>query len=165
MDNLTTATGIGGQKGPINVPTVYNAVFSMAQFWNGRAKDLAEQAAGPVMNPLEMGSHDWNTVADHVRSTPGYAEQFTAAFGSEQIDKDTITAAIAEYEKTLITPDSRFDLYLKGDAKAITAPESAVTSASRRSAARGAIAVLPWEETLMKSLVWKGRISRTVIRS
>ncbi|MFT9073421.1 cytochrome-c peroxidase [Gluconobacter potus] len=123
VDNLTTATGIGGQKGPINVPTVYNAVFSMAQFWNGRAKDLAEQAAGPVMNPLEMGSHDWVVVSDHVRSTPGYAEQFTAAFGSDQIDKDTITGAIAEYEKTLITPDSRFDLYLKGDEKAITAQE------------------------------------------
>lgn len=123
VDNQTTATGINGQTGPINVPTVYNSVFNIGQFWNGRAKDLAEQAAGPVMNPLEMGSHDWASVADRVRAEPGYADQFTAIYGSDDITKNTVTDAIAEYEKTLITPDSRFDLYLKGKADAITAQE------------------------------------------
>ncbi|EHH69290.1 cytochrome c peroxidase [Gluconobacter morbifer G707] len=123
VDHLVTATGIGGQKGPINVPTVYNSVFSIGQFWNGRAQNLAEQAAGPVMNPLEMGSHSWTTVAENLRGEAGYTDQFTAVYGSDQIDEHTITDAIAEYEKTLITPDSRFDLYLKGDASAITAQE------------------------------------------
>lgn len=123
VDNLVTATGISGHKGPINTPSVYNSVFSIAQFWNGRAKDLAAQAAGPVTNPLEMGSHDWESVAERVRNEAGYADKFSAVFGSDAINQDTVTNAIAEYEKTLITPDSRFDLYLKGNASAITDQE------------------------------------------
>lgn len=123
VDHLVTATGIHGQKGPINVPTVYNAVFNVLQFWDGRAKDLADQAAGPVMNPLEMGSHDWNDVAARLNRDPAYAAQFQSAFGSPVIDQRSVTSAIAAYETTLITPDSRFDKYLKGDAQAINAEE------------------------------------------
>ncbi|WP_049623104.1 cytochrome-c peroxidase [Frateuria defendens] len=123
VDGLDTATGIGGQKGPINTPTVFNAAFNTVQFWNGRAADLAAQAAGPVMNPKEMGSHDWKAVAERVAADPAYAVAFTEAFGSGTVDKDTITRAIAAYETTLITPDSRFDEYLKGDTKALTAQE------------------------------------------
>lgn len=124
VDNLVTATGIGGQKGPINVPSVYNAYFKIAQFWNGRAADLAEQAAGPVMNPLEMGSHDWTQVADKLDADKAYTPLFQAAFGPDaKIDKQTITTAIAEFEKTLITPDSPFDEYLKGQKNAIS-PEA-----------------------------------------
>lgn len=123
VDNLVTATGINGQKGPINTPTVYDSVFNIAQFWNGRAKDLAAQAAGPVTNPVEMGSHDWNAVAATVAAVPEYASSFQTIYGSDAVNEENVTNAIAEYEKTLITPDSRFDLYLKGDAKALTAQE------------------------------------------
>ncbi|MBB2165744.1 c-type cytochrome [Gluconacetobacter sp. 1b LMG 1731] len=123
VDGRVTALGIGGQHGPINVPTVYDSVFNKSQFWNGRAATLAEQAAGPVMNPLEMGSHDWAIVADKVKQDPTYVSAFHDAFGSDDIDKGRITDAIAEYEKTLITPDSRFDRYLKGDEQALNAQE------------------------------------------
>ncbi|MDF7675020.1 cytochrome-c peroxidase [Acetobacteraceae bacterium ESL0709] len=121
VDHLVTATGIGGQKGPINVPTVYDAYFKIAQFWNARAPDLAAQAAGPVMNPVEMGSHDWPTVASKLMADPDYVPMFQSAFGADaQINQQTITDAIAEFEKTLITPDSPFDDYLKGDKNAIS---------------------------------------------
>lgn len=124
VDHLVTATGIYGQKGPINVPSVYDAYFKIAQFWNGRAPDLAAQAAGPVMNPKEMGSHDWAEVAHKLESDKTYDGLFQAAFGpNAQIDQKTITTAIAEFEKTLITPDSPFDMYLKGDKNAIS-PEA-----------------------------------------
>lgn len=123
VDHLVTATGIHDQKGPINVPTVYNSVFNLAQFWNGRARDLAAQAAGPVTNPVEMGSHDWTVAAAHILAVPGYAARFEAVYGADTVNQATITDAIAEYEKTLVTPDSRFDRYLKGDNKAISAQE------------------------------------------
>ena len=123
VDGLVTATGINGQKGPINVPTVFDAAFNKSQFWNGRARTLAEQAAGPVMNPVEMGSHDWSVVAAHLAADPSYVADFQAAFGSDAINQATITDAIAEYEKTLITPDSRFDQYLKGDDAALNTQE------------------------------------------
>lgn len=121
VDHLVTATGIGGQKGPINVPTVYDAYFKIAQFWNGRADDLAAQAAGPVMNPVEMGSHDWAGVAQKLATNPEYAPMFQSAFGTDAaMDQNTITSAIAEFEKTLITPDSPFDDYLKGNTSALS---------------------------------------------
>ncbi|WP_182355293.1 cytochrome-c peroxidase [Komagataeibacter europaeus] len=123
VDGLVTATGIHGQKGPINVPTVYDAVFNKWQFWNGRAGTLAQQAAGPVMNPVEMGSHDWTSVAARLREDPTYGPDFQAAYGSDTIDENTITDAIGEYEKTLVTPDSRFDQYLKGDDAALNTQE------------------------------------------
>lgn len=122
-DGLVTATGINGQKGPINAPTVYNAAFNKWQFWNSRAPTLAAQAAGPVMNPLEMGSHEWTVVSSKLMARPGYAAAFVRAYGSPMANKERITDAIAAYEMTLITPDSRFDRYLKGDARAITEQE------------------------------------------
>ncbi|WP_279311894.1 cytochrome-c peroxidase [Acetobacter sp. AN02] len=123
VDHLVTATGIHGQKGPINVPTVYNSAFNVLQFWDGRAKDLQDQAAGPVMNPLEMGSHNWEEVAGKLKQDPDYTAAFGKIYPDQEIGKDTITNAIAEFEKTLITPDSRFDAWLKGDEKALTAQE------------------------------------------
>ncbi|WP_342630006.1 cytochrome c peroxidase [Nguyenibacter vanlangensis] len=123
VDRMVTATGINGQKGPINTPSVYNAVFNLAQFWNGRAADLAAQAAGPVTNPVEMGSHDWATVAATIAAVPEYATAFGSLYGPNAVTEKTVTNAIAEYEKTLITPDSRFDLYLKGDSRALSAQE------------------------------------------
>lgn len=118
-DNLVSSIGHGWAQGPINSPTVLNSSFNLAQFWDGRAADLVEQAAGPIANPGEMASS--HTLAVQVLSTiPGYASDFTAVYGDKEISIDLVTDAIAEFERTLVTPDSRFDLWLKGDDKAIT---------------------------------------------
>ena len=119
VDNLKTSIGDYWAQGPINSPTVLNSYGQIAQFWNGRAKTLAEQAAGPIANPLEMAStHE--LAVQVIGSIPGYAEHFKKAFGDEKVDIGRITDAIAEFERTLVTPNARFDQWLKGDAKAIT---------------------------------------------
>ena len=115
-----TSTGIGGQVGPINSPTVLNSSYNFVQFWDGRAKDLQEQAAGPVENPAEMGAK-WPDVVERLNKNEEYATAFTKLY-QDGITKDNATDAIAEYEKSLITP-SRFDAYLKGDDAAITDAE------------------------------------------
>ena len=115
-----TSTGIGGQVGPINSPTVLNSSYNFVQFWDGRAKDLQEQAAGPVENPAEMGAK-WPDVVERLKKNEEYATAFTKLY-QDGITKDNATDAIAEYEKSLITP-SRFDAYLKGDDAAITDAE------------------------------------------
>ena len=115
-----TSTGIGGQVGPINSPTVLNSSYNFVQFWDGRAKDLQEQAAGPVENPIEMGAK-WENVVKRLAKNEEYAAAFAKLY-EDGVTKDNATDAIAEYEKSLITP-SRFDAYLKGDADAITEAE------------------------------------------
>lgn len=121
-DNLTTSIGDQWQQGPINSPTVLNSSMNIAQFWDGRAKDLKEQAGGPIANPKEMAfSHE--LAIDVLASIPQYQAEFKAVFDKEKIDIDMVTTAIAEFEETLITPDSRFDQWLKGDDKAITEKE------------------------------------------
>ena len=119
-DRLPVSIGIRGQKGPINSPTVYNSRYNIKQFWDGRAKDLIEQAAGPVTNPKEMGSN-WLYVIKTLKNSPKYVALFNKAYAG-QINKQTITDAIASFEETLVTP-SRFDDYLMGDKKALTAQE------------------------------------------
>lgn len=121
-DNLSTSIGHNWQEGPINSPTVLNAVYSIAQFWDGRAADLQEQAAGPIANPVEMAfSHDM--AVDVIRSIPQYVDEFEAVYGDRKVDLERITNAIAVFEETLVTPNSRFDQWLKGDDKALTATE------------------------------------------
>lgn len=115
-----TSTGIGGQVGPINSPTVLNSSYNFVQFWDGRAKDLQEQAAGPVENPIEMGAK-WENVVERLKKNEEYAAAFAKLY-EDGVTKDNATDAIAEYEKSLITP-SRFDAFLKGDAAAITDAE------------------------------------------
>lgn len=118
-DNLVSSVGHGWAEGPINAPTVLNSSYNLAQFWDGRAVDLQEQAAGPIANPIEMGST--HELAIEVLSTiPGYVKEFGAVYGEQTIDIDLVTDAIAEFERTLVTPDSPFDLWLKGDDSAIT---------------------------------------------
>jgi len=118
-DNLVSSIGHGWAQGPINAPTVLNSSYNLAQFWDGRAADLKEQAAGPIANPGEMASS--HTLAVQVLGTiPGYVDEFAAVYGAQDISIDLVTDAIAEFERTLVTPDSRFDLWLKGDDKAIT---------------------------------------------
>lgn len=123
-DNLPTSIGHNWQQGPINSPTVLNASLNIAQFWDGRAKDLQEQAGGPIANPKEMAfSHD--LAIKVLSSIPAYKAEFNKVFGSKQITIEHITQAIAEFEKTLVTPNSRFDQWLRGDKKAITEQELA----------------------------------------
>lgn len=120
-DQAVVSTGVRGQKGPINSPTVFNAAFNFAQFWDGRASTLQEQASGPINNPLEMGS-DWSGVLAKLNSDKSYKEDFGKIYPNGITDK-AVTDAIAAYEQSLITPVSRFDQFLNGDDRALTAEE------------------------------------------
>jgi cytochrome c peroxidase len=124
VDLMETSIGHGWQKGPRNAPTVLNSVFNMAQFWDGRAADLMEQAMGPVQAAVEMNSTPERTV-ETLRSIPGYVEAFGAAFPADDdpVTFENMARAIEAFEATLITPDSPFDRYLEGDAAALTAEQ------------------------------------------
>ncbi|WP_303851190.1 cytochrome-c peroxidase [Seleniivibrio woodruffii] len=123
-DYQPTSTGHGWKQGPRNAPTVLNSVFNVAQFWDGRAKDLAEQAKGPVQAGVEMNNTPANVVKT-LNSMPEYVALFKKSFPGEKdpVTFDNMAKAIEVFEATLITPDSRFDKYLKGDAKALTKVE------------------------------------------
>jgi cytochrome c peroxidase len=124
VDLLETSIGHGWQKGPRNSPTVLNAVFNVAQFWDGRAKDLKEQAKGPVQAAVEMNSTPERAVKT-LKSIPEYVERFQKAFPgqADPVTFDNMARAIEAFEATLLTPDARFDRYLKGDAAALNAEE------------------------------------------
>lgn len=124
VSGLPTDIGHKWVLGPINGPTVLNSAFNIAQFWNGRAKDLEEQAKGPILNPGEMGMPVEAFVLKKISSIPGYREFFNKAFpkDKEPITYDNIAMAIAAFERTLLTP-SRFDKFLKGDRKALSNQE------------------------------------------
>lgn len=122
VDNHQFSDGIGGQLGGINAPTSYNSVFNFVQFWDGRAATLAEQAAGPPLNPVEMGSKSFDEIAARLSADADFCKRFLASY-PEGLNEKTITDAIAEYEKTLLTPNSPFDRYLKGDKNAMTAEQ------------------------------------------
>ncbi len=122
-DNLKTSIGDHWQQGPINAPTVLNSTMNLAQFWDGRAKDLKAQAGGPIANPGEMASTHQLAI-EVLESIPAYVAEFKAAFGSPGVDIDRVTTAIAAFEETLVTPNSRFDKWLLGDKKAITEQEA-----------------------------------------
>ena len=119
VDNHKFSDGIGGQFGGINAPTSFNSVFNFVQFWDGRAATLADQAAGPPLNPVEMGSKSFEEIAAKLSTDADFAKRFLAVY-PEGLNEKTITDAIAEYEKTLLTPNCPFDLYLKGDKNAIS---------------------------------------------
>ena len=123
-DNLKTSIGHNWQKGPINSPTVLNSTLNVAQFWDGRAKNLKEQAGGPIANPGEMASTHTLAV-DVLRSIPQYRAEFAKVYGSDKVDIDRITDAIAAFEDTLVTPNARFDQWLKGNKKVLSAQELA----------------------------------------
>lgn len=120
-DNRAVSMGVHGQTGGRSAPTVWNSAFSSSQFWDGRAATLEDQAKGPVINPVEMGMSDVEVAMDKVRSIPGYNEYFVAAFGEDDpMTVDNAAKAVAAYERTLITPNSPYDRYVKGDKKAMT---------------------------------------------
>ncbi|MFD2836158.1 cytochrome-c peroxidase [Azotobacter vinelandii] len=122
VDRLDVSVGVGGSKGPINAPTVYNAAFNVLQFWDGRAADLQKQAGGPPMNPLEMASTSWEQIVGKLTQDAQLSAEFAALY-PEGITENSITDAIAEFEKTLVTPNSRFDLFLKGQGDALSSVE------------------------------------------
>ena len=122
-DHSKVSTGIGGQKGGINAPTVYNSAYNFVQFWDGRAKNLKEQASGPVHNPVEMGSN-WVQVIGKLNQDPTYVAAFQRHYPNG-ITGDNIVDAIVEFEKSLITPNARFDRYLRGDHTALSKDELA----------------------------------------
>ena len=122
VDNLQYSKGVDGQLGGVNAPTVYNAVYNFVQFWDGRAKTLADQAAGPPLNPIEMASKSFDEIIAKLKADKAFAKAFEKVY-PDGLTEANITNAIEEFERTLITPNSRFDKWLRGDDSAITAEE------------------------------------------
>lgn len=123
-DNIKTSIGHNWQRGPINSPTVLNASMNVAQFWDGRAKDLQEQAGGPIANPGEMAfTHE--LAIDVLASIPAYRAEFRQVFGQDKLTIEQVTRAIAAFEEVLVTPGSRFDQWLSGKKSALTKDELA----------------------------------------
>ncbi len=120
-DNLPTSVGHGWQKGPRNAPTVFNAVFNKAQFWDGRAEDLKAQAKGPIQAGVEMANEP-DQVMKTLNSMPEYVERFTDAFSGEAqpVSFDNTAKAIEAFEVTLVTPGAPFDKFMAGDDAAMT---------------------------------------------
>ncbi|MCL4130388.1 UNVERIFIED_CONTAM: hypothetical protein GTU68_036520 [Idotea baltica] len=123
VDNLKTSLGALGHRGERNSPTTYNAGLQFAQFWDGRAKNLLEQGKGPIFNQSEMAMSSENQVVNRLVEQR-YLNQFEHAFPGQAapLKMDNILEALAAFQRTLITRD-RFDVYLKGDAAALSAPE------------------------------------------
>ncbi|MDD6056055.1 MAG: cytochrome-c peroxidase [Helicobacteraceae bacterium] len=115
VDNLPTSPGVGGALGDHNSPTSFNAAFNFVQFWNGRAPDLVEQAKGPFLNPVEMAMSESGVVEVAKKY---YESDFKRLYG--EVSFHNVADSVAEFEKTLITPNSPFDRYLKGDERAIS---------------------------------------------
>jgi cytochrome c peroxidase len=124
VDGQETSIGHRWQRGGRNAPTVLNAIFNTAQFWDGRAKDLEAQAGGPIANPIEMSSPSGHAV-EQLAGIPGYLTPFKAAFPGDPnpINLGNVEKAIAVFEATLITPNAPFDAFLRGDAAALTGPQ------------------------------------------
>ena len=120
-EHRPTSMGINRQVGGRNAPTVINAAYHRAQFWDGRAKSLEEQALGPIENPIEMG-HDLNEVVKALSEIPEYRRLFMRAFQTG-VSKDGIGKAIAAFERTILSGNSAYDRYAAGDANALTAAQ------------------------------------------
>jgi cytochrome c peroxidase len=118
------SSGIRGQVGARNAPTVLNRLFSKEQFWDGRAEDLEEQAHGPIINKIEMGMMSHDECVAKIKKVQGYQPYFQKAFGTPDITMPRIAQAIASYERTVVAGNSPFDRYRAGDTKAMS--ESAV---------------------------------------
>ena len=117
-DTVAYTKGNNGQKAQFNTPTVYNAVYNFRQFWDGRSKNLKSQALAPIENPREMGNTVKQVLKD-LKANPAYVRAFHAIY-KEGISRETLADALAEFGKTLITPHSQFDKYLRGDKNALS---------------------------------------------
>ena len=119
-DSRTFSMGVHGKTGGRNAPTVWNSAFHSVQFWDGRAALLEDQAKGPVANPVEMGMSDVDDAMARVIAIPGYRAYFDEAFGPDAMTVENAARAVAAFERTLITPNSAYDKYVKGDKQAMT---------------------------------------------
>ena len=122
VDNHQYSHGVEERLGGVNAPTVYNAVYNFVQFWDGRAKTLADQAAGPPLNPVEMASTSFDEIIAKLQDDKEFAAAFNAVY-PDGLTEANITDAIEEFERTLVTPNSQFDKWLLGDDTALTAEE------------------------------------------
>ncbi len=121
-DNRDFSVGVGGQKGGRSAPTVWNSAFLSVQFWDGRAASLEDQAKGPILAGVEMGMPNEKAAVDRIKAIPGYVQSFKAVFGgNDPVTYDNIAKAIATYERTLVTINSPFDRYMRGDKTAMSA--------------------------------------------
>ena len=123
-DGRPVGAGIHGQRGGRGSPTVWNSAYHTVQFWDGRAATLEEQAVGPLVNPVEMGMTSHDLVMTRIKKIPGYIQMFKKVFPKDKEPNIKNAAkAIAAYERTLITPNSPFDQYMKGNKKALSAQQ------------------------------------------
>lgn len=122
VDNHQFSHGVNDQIGGVNAPTVYNAVYNFVQFWDGRARTLADQAAGPPLNPVEMASTSFDEIIAKLQVDKSFVKAFNAVY-PDGLTEVNITNAIEEFERTLVTPDSRFDRWLRGDEDAVSSEE------------------------------------------
>ena len=120
-DGKRVSTGIEGREGVVNSPTVFNAALNFKQFWDGRAESLEEQVDGPIQSSIEMGSL-WPDVIATLYQDPNYAEAFSTLY-ADGITRDTVKHALAEFMRSLNTPNSRFDQWLQGDESALSDEE------------------------------------------
>ncbi len=119
-DSRAVSMGVHGKIGGRNAPTVWNSAFHSVQFWDGRAALLEDQAKGPVANPVEMGMKDVETAMARVKQIPGYKSFFEQAFGKNSMTVDNAAKAVAAFERTLVTPNSPYDKYVKGQHSAMS---------------------------------------------
>jgi len=120
-DSLPKAIGINDRLGNIKTPTVYNTAFNIAQFWDGRSRTLEAQVSGPIHNPVEMGSH-WIEVVEKLKRDAKINQKFDDIY-IEGVRAATIADAIATFERSLVTVNAPFDLWLKGDTDALSQDE------------------------------------------
>ncbi len=120
-DHRATSVGLGGAIGPVNAPTVLNSGFNFRQFWDGRAATLEDQLDGPIHDPTEMGTN-WPTIIGKLHEDRDYPAEFASLY-PHGISSDAIKDAIATFERSLITPNCRFDRFLRGDASALSIDE------------------------------------------
>ena len=119
-DNRSVSVGVNGHKGGRSAGTVFNSAFYSVQFWDGRANSLEDQAKGPLTNPIEMGNKNHKQVVERLKKIPGYVKLFKKVFGGKKsLNIDNVAKAIASYERTLVTPNSPYDRFMKGDKKAL----------------------------------------------
>jgi cytochrome c peroxidase len=124
VDRLPVSVGVASQRGVTNAPSVFNAALNFVQFWDGRADSLEAQVGGPVNNPVEMASN-WSDVAGKLSQDAGYQVAFGRLYPGRGITAENIADAIATYERTLLTANSRLDKFLRGDATALSVSEMA----------------------------------------
>lgn len=121
VDNKKVSIGINNSIGSVNTPTVFNSRFNFVQFWDGRSENLKEQVSGPIHNPIEMDS-SFEEIIKKLSNDTFYISKFKEIYNSS-INEENIINAIVEYEKALITPNSKFDKYLNGDLNILTQDE------------------------------------------